>query len=44
MALRLRRLGVHRVRPLAGGIDAWHALRFPVVPVEAKSAASVARS
>lgn len=32
MALRLKRLGIARVRPLAGGIEAWHARRFPVVP------------
>jgi rhodanese-related sulfurtransferase len=32
LALKLRRLGIERVRPLAGGIEAWRALSFPVVP------------
>ena len=32
MALRLKRFGIERVRPLAGGIEAWHARQLPVVP------------
>ena len=32
MALKLRRLGIERVRPLAGGIEAWQARQFPLVP------------
>jgi rhodanese-related sulfurtransferase len=31
VALRLRRLGVTRVRPLEGGLDAWRARGFPLV-------------
>lgn len=30
MALLLRRRGIERVRPLAGGIEAWRAARYPV--------------
>ena len=30
-ALRLRRRGIRRVRPLLGGFAAWRAARFPVV-------------
>lgn len=30
MALRLKRLGIRRIRPLAGGIEAWRARDFPV--------------
>ena len=33
MALRLRRLGVTRVRPLAGGFEAWRDGGFPVEPI-----------
>jgi len=33
VALRLRRVGVTRVRPLLGGFDAWRAGGFPVQPV-----------
>jgi hypothetical protein len=32
VALRLKRLGIQRVRPLAGGIEAWQARRLPLVP------------
>jgi membrane protein DedA with SNARE-associated domain/rhodanese-related sulfurtransferase len=32
VALKLQRLGAKRVRPLAGGIEAWHERHFPVVP------------
>jgi membrane protein DedA with SNARE-associated domain/rhodanese-related sulfurtransferase len=34
VALKLKRLGAERVRPLAGGIEKWHALHLPVVPRE----------
>ena len=34
MALILRRRGIHRVRPLAGGIDAWVAAGRPVEALE----------
>ena len=30
MALKLQRLGILRVRPLLGGIEAWYARRLPV--------------
>ncbi|MGB6200334.1 MAG: DedA family protein/thiosulfate sulfurtransferase GlpE [Candidatus Acidiferrales bacterium] len=30
MALRLRKLGITRIRPLAGGLDGWRELGFPV--------------
>jgi membrane protein DedA with SNARE-associated domain/rhodanese-related sulfurtransferase len=32
VALKLKRLGVQRVRPLAGGIEEWRARKLPVVP------------
>jgi len=32
LALRLKRLGFQRVRPLVGGIEAWRAQSFPIVP------------
>ena len=30
MALLLRRNGITRVRPLAGGLEAWRERRFPL--------------
>ena len=30
MALRLRRRGITRVRPLSGGYDAWQSKGFPL--------------
>jgi len=39
VALALRRLGVIRVRPLAGGLAAWHEHGFPVTPIEAEAKA-----
>ncbi|MGH7323125.1 MAG: hypothetical protein ACREJ9_00575 [Candidatus Rokuibacteriota bacterium] len=33
MALRLKRLGIRRIRPLAGGFEAWQAHDFPVESV-----------
>lgn len=35
MALRLRRRGIDRVRPLAGGYDAWRAAGFPMETLDA---------
>ena len=32
MALLLLDRGIARVRPLLGGLDAWLALNYPVVP------------
>jgi len=34
VALKLKRFGSERVRPLLGGIEAWKELGFPVVPLE----------
>jgi membrane protein DedA with SNARE-associated domain/rhodanese-related sulfurtransferase len=31
-ALQLKRAGIRKVRPLAGGFDAWHNLNLPVEP------------
>ena len=33
MTLRLRRKGISRVRPLAGGLNAWRQLNFPLEPL-----------
>jgi rhodanese-related sulfurtransferase len=33
VALLLKRRGIDRVRPLAGGLDAWVALGYPVAPL-----------
>jgi rhodanese-related sulfurtransferase len=33
VALQLKKQGILRIRPLAGGIDGWHHLQFPVDPV-----------
>ena len=38
MALQLKGAGIRKVRPLAGGFEAWRKLDFPV---ERSSAASV---
>jgi len=34
VALDLAKLGVTRVRPLAGGFPEWRKLGFPVTPVD----------
>jgi rhodanese-related sulfurtransferase len=39
MALRLRKLGIYRVRPLRGGYEAWKKLAYPLVEIKQKSAA-----
>jgi len=36
MALMLKRKGISRVRPLAGGIDAWRELDYPLEMVVSK--------
>jgi len=36
-ALLLKKKGIHRVRPLDGGLDAWRERKFPVEPRERKS-------
>jgi 3-mercaptopyruvate sulfurtransferase SseA len=40
VALRLRHVGVVRVRPLAGGFEAWRAAGFPVEPLPPAPAAT----
>jgi membrane protein DedA with SNARE-associated domain/rhodanese-related sulfurtransferase len=39
VALQLRRLGITRVRPLAGGFETWRGRGFPVEPVGAAARA-----
>jgi membrane protein DedA with SNARE-associated domain/rhodanese-related sulfurtransferase len=34
MALTMRKLGIHRVRPLRGGYDGWKDLGYPLVDME----------
>jgi rhodanese-related sulfurtransferase len=36
MALMLKRRGISRVRPLAGGIDAWREQNYPVEMIVSK--------
>jgi len=40
VALKLNKLGITRVRPLAGGLDAWIELEYPVEEVLVAAAAS----
>ena len=44
MALILRRRGIDRVRPLAGGFRAWRERGYPTISVVAKMDISPARS
>jgi 3-mercaptopyruvate sulfurtransferase SseA len=39
VALLLRRKGVQKIRPLAGGFDGWREKGFPVTGREEKAAA-----
>jgi membrane protein DedA with SNARE-associated domain/rhodanese-related sulfurtransferase len=39
MALKLRKIGIHRVRPLRGGYDEWKRLGYPLVDIAAPTAA-----
>ena len=39
MALRLRAMGIHRVRPLRGGYDEWKKLNYPLVDIATATAA-----
>jgi rhodanese-related sulfurtransferase len=41
MALMLKRKGITRVRPLAGGIDAWRELAYPLEMVVSKEGIAV---
>ena len=38
-ALRLRNLGIYRVRPLHGGYEAWKKLDYPLEPMEQRTVA-----
>lgn len=40
MALKLNKLGITRVRPLAGGLDAWIELEYPVEEAVVAAAAT----
>jgi len=40
VALKLRKLGITRVRPLAGGLDTWIELEYPVEEVPLAAAAT----
>lgn len=42
LALRLRNLGVTHIRPLAGGLDGWRGLGFPLQALEMKGDNSTA--
>jgi len=46
VALKLNKLGITRVRPLAGGLDAWIELEYPVenLPMAAVSASATLQS
>ncbi|MGC2660214.1 MAG: VTT domain-containing protein [Bryobacteraceae bacterium] len=44
VALQLRRLGITKVRPLAGGFDAWRQLNLPVEAVVVTAGASNVQS
>ncbi|MGI8771556.1 MAG: VTT domain-containing protein [Acidobacteriaceae bacterium] len=39
MALRLRKLGIYRVRPLRGGFEGWKKLSYPLVEIKHPTAA-----
>jgi rhodanese-related sulfurtransferase len=39
MALRLRAMGINRVRPLRGGYDEWKKLGYPLVDIPTSAAA-----
>ncbi|MGA7885375.1 MAG: VTT domain-containing protein [Acidobacteriaceae bacterium] len=39
MALTLRKMGIHRVRPLRGGYDEWKRLGYPLVEIAQQTAA-----
>jgi len=41
VALLLQKKGITRVRPLAGGIDAWLANKFPVAATDPVKKAAV---
>jgi rhodanese-related sulfurtransferase len=42
VALQLKKLGIARVRPLAGGIERWRDLNYPVEPSVNSASVAVA--
>jgi len=38
MALKLRQIGIHRVRPLRGGYEEWKKLGYPLVDISSETA------
>ncbi|MFZ0313390.1 MAG: hypothetical protein WAL85_11845 [Candidatus Korobacteraceae bacterium] len=42
MALQLRKIGIHHVRPLLGGFHEWKELGFPLVEISQPQAAAAA--
>jgi len=44
VALLLRRRGIERVRPLAGGLDAWREHGYPLEPINPEPAFAVEAS
>lgn len=42
MALLLRKIGITRVRPLAGGLEAWRERNFPLQPLDPEEASAAA--
>jgi hypothetical protein len=42
VALKLKRLGIRRVRPLLGGLEAWRERELPLVPWVGQGASGVA--
>jgi 3-mercaptopyruvate sulfurtransferase SseA len=43
VALQLKRAGIQKVRPLAGGFDAWRRLGLPTEPSTVKEAEIVSK-
>jgi len=40
VALKLNKLGITRVRPLAGGLDAWIELEYPLEEAQVAAASA----
>jgi 3-mercaptopyruvate sulfurtransferase SseA len=43
VALQLKKAGIRNVRPLAGGLDAWQSLGYPVEQIAARSSGEEAQ-
>jgi 3-mercaptopyruvate sulfurtransferase SseA len=41
VALQLKRRGIDRIRPLAGGLEGWRERQFPVDSIPVTTAAAV---